>query len=161
MKKRRSFVRVLVGLFLLILVSPTWTMAEGLEAAPLFKPDELDQMLVPIALYPDSLLSQVLMACTYPRDVVEAARWVRANRDRQGDQLDVALHQRYWDPSVKSLVTFPRVLGMMSDKLDWTRRLGDAMLSQPTDVMDAVQRLRKKARGFVLMLGLIVSHKKY
>jgi hypothetical protein len=161
MTKKRSFVRVLVGFFLLILVSPAWAMAQGLEAAPVFQPGELDQMLAPIAFYPDPLLLHLLMASTYPRDVVEATRWARANRNLQGDQLDLALQQQNWDPSVKSLVNFPQVLTMMSDKPGWTQRLADAMLSQPTDVMDAVQRLRKKAQGFAFLLELFLSQKKY
>jgi len=108
---------------------------------------ELDQMLAPIALYPDALLSQVLMASTYPLDVVEAARWARANPGLQGDEAVAAVAAREWDPSVKSLVAFPNLLSRLDEKLDWTKRLGDAFLAQETQVMDTVQQLRQKARA--------------
>src|SRR5262249_49297782 len=101
----------------------------------------------PIALYPDSLVSQILMASTYPLEVVEADRWVKANKSLQGDALTSALEAQTWDPSVKSLVNFPQVLAMMSEKLDMTQKLGDAMLAQQKDVLDAVQRLRAKAQA--------------
>ncbi len=108
---------------------------------------QLEQLVAPIALYPDSLLAQALMAATYPLEVVEAARWVKANPNLKGDALDAALRQQSWDPSVKSLATFPQVLQMMDDKLDWTEQLGDAFLAQQKDVMAAVQRLRTKAQA--------------
>jgi hypothetical protein len=106
---------------------------------------ELDQMLAPIALYPDSLLSQILMAATYPLEVVQAARWSRANTSLKGDAAVRAVDDRNWDPSVKSLVAFPRILQMMDEKLEWTERLGDAFLAQQPQVMDTIQGLREKA----------------
>jgi len=106
---------------------------------------ELDQILAPIALYPDSLLSQLLIAATYPRDVAEAAEWSRANPDMQGDQAVRAVDRMPWDPSVKSLVAFPQVLAMMDERLDWTERLGDAFMGNPTQVSDAIQVLRGRA----------------
>lgn len=106
---------------------------------------ELDQMLAPIALYPDSLLSQILMAATYPLEVVQAARWSRANSALKGQQAVRAVDDRDWDPSVKSLVAFPQILTMMDTKLEWTERLGDAFLAQQSQVMDTVQNLRQKA----------------
>ncbi|TAL10130.1 MAG: DUF3300 domain-containing protein [Nitrospirae bacterium] len=112
---------------------------------PAFAQQELDQMLAPIALYPDSLLSQILMAATYPLEVVEAARWSKANPNLTGEQAVQAVAQNSWDPSVKSLVAFPQVLAMMDEHLDWMHRLGDAFLSQQAQVMDAVQGLRQKA----------------
>jgi hypothetical protein len=112
-----------------------------------FKQEELDQMLAPVALYPDTLLSQILMASTYPLEVVEAARWAKDNRDLKGDELAKALESQPWDPSVKSLVNFPQVLDMMDSKLDWTQKLGDAFLAQQKDVMGTVQNLRQKASG--------------
>jgi hypothetical protein len=112
---------------------------------PVFKPEELEQMLAPVALYPDSLLAQVLMASTYPLEVVQADRWAKQNKDLKGDSLTAALEKQPWDPSVKSLVNFPQVLAMMSEKLDWTQKLGDAFLAQQKDVMATVQNLRKKA----------------
>jgi hypothetical protein len=106
---------------------------------------ELDQMLAPIALYPDSLLSQILMASTYPLEIVEASRWSKANPNLTGDQAVKAVEQYSWDPSVKSLVAFPQILAMMDEKLTWTERLGDAFLAQQPQVMDTVQSLRQKA----------------
>ena len=114
---------------------------------PVFSQQELDQMLAPIALYPDSLLAQVLVAATYPLEVVQADRWVKQNKNLKGDQLNAALDKQNWDLSVKALVPFPQVLAMMSDKLDWTQKLGDAFLAQQANVMDTVQKLRNKARS--------------
>jgi hypothetical protein len=108
---------------------------------------ELDQMLAPVALYPDALLSQVLMASTYPLEVVEAARWSRAHPGIQGDEAVRAVEDKDWDPSVKSLLAFPNLLARMDEQLDWTRRLGDAFLAQETQVMDTVQQLRQRAQA--------------
>lgn len=102
-------------------------------------------MLAPIALYPDPLLSQILMASTYPLEVVEAARWSRANPGLKGDDAVRAIQDMDWDPSVKSLVAFPQILQMMDDRLDWTERLGDAFLAQQAQVTDTTQNLRQKA----------------
>jgi hypothetical protein len=124
---------------------PTW--AQGDAQQPTFKAEQIDQVVAPIALYPDSLLAQVLMASTYPLEIVEAARWQKSNASLKDKALDEALQQQTWDPSVKSLVSFPQVLTMMNDKLDWTQQLGDAFLAQQADVMDAVQRLRSKAQA--------------
>ena len=115
------------------------------QTKPAFTQQELDQMLAPIALYPDSLLSQILMASTYPLEIVEATRWSKANPNLKGDEAVKAAEQNGWDPSVKSLVAFPQVLTMMDDKLSWTERLGDAFLTQQAQVMDTVQSLRQKA----------------
>lgn len=108
---------------------------------------ELDQMLAPLALYPDALLSQVLMASTYPLEIVEAARWSRAHPAIQGDEAVRAAADKDWDPSVKSLLAFPNLLARMDEQLDWTRRLGDAFLAQETEVMDTVQQLRQRAQA--------------
>lgn len=112
---------------------------------PAFTQQELDQMLAPIALYPDPLLSQILMASTYPLEVVEAARWSRANPALRGEDAVNAFASQPWDPSVKSLLAFPQILAMMDEHLDWTRRLGDAFLAQEQQVMDTVQALRARA----------------
>ncbi len=111
----------------------------------LLKPEELDALVAPIALYPDTLLSLALMASTYPLEVVQADRWVKENKNLKGDQLKDAVDKQSWDESVKSLVATPDLLSMMSTKLTWTMKLGDAVLAQQPDVMDAVQRLRTKA----------------
>jgi hypothetical protein len=112
---------------------------------PRFSQAELDSMLAPIALYPDSLLSQMLMAATFPRDVAEAAAWSRSNSHVQGQDAVRAVAQEPWDPSVKSLVAFPQVLHMMDEHMEWTERLGDAFMSNPTGVSETIQLLRARA----------------
>jgi Protein of unknown function (DUF3300) len=112
-----------------------------------FSQGELDQLLAPIALYPDALLAQVLMASTYPLEIVEAARWVKANPGLKDKALEDALQAQRWDPSVKSLTVFPQVLAMMNEKLDWTQKLGDAFLAQQPEVLATAQELRKKAQA--------------
>jgi hypothetical protein len=104
-------------------------------------------MMAPIALYPDSLLSQVLMAATYPSDVAEAAAWSKAHSDQSGDTAVKAVDSQSWDPSVKSLVAFPQVIQTMGDKPDWVQNLGDAFLASSKDVLDSAQRLRAKAQS--------------
>jgi len=109
--------------------------------------EELAQLVAPVALYPDDLLAQVLMASTYPLEIVQADRWARQHQGLKGDQLATALEKEKWDPSVKSLVAFPTVLSQLSDKVEVTAKLGDAFLSNQKDVMDMVQQLRKKAQA--------------
>lgn len=111
-----------------------------------FSEAELDQMLAPIALYPDSLLSQVLMASTYPADVREAAAWSKANPDAKGDAAVAKVADKAWEPAVQSLVAFPQLLAMMEAKPDQVQKLGDAFLADPARVMDRVQFLRQKAQ---------------
>jgi Protein of unknown function (DUF3300) len=113
----------------------------------LLQPGEIDALLSPIALYPDALVAQVLMAATYPLEVIQASRWLKENKGLKDDALRAALDKQGWDESVKSLAATPSVLDMMADKLDWTQKLGDAMLAQQNDVMDGVQRLRAKAEA--------------
>lgn len=119
--------------------------AKPAAQAPVFKNEEIEQLVAPIALYPDPLVAQILMASTYPLEVVSAARWQKSNPGLKGKQLEDALQQMPWDPSVKSLTAFPQVLTMMDTKLDMTQKLGDAFLAQQKDVMSAIQRLRAKA----------------
>jgi hypothetical protein len=119
--------------------------APAATAGKTFSQQELDELLAPIALYPDALLAQVLMASTYPLEVVEAARWVKSNPTLKDKALEDALQKQTWDPAVKSLTTLPQVLTMMNEKLDWTQKLGDAFLAQQADVMVTAQNLRKKA----------------
>jgi hypothetical protein len=121
--------------------------SEPADAGHVYSQEELDRLLAPIALYPDDLLAQILMAATYPLEVVEADRWARANPGLSGDRLDEALQEQDWDPSVKGLVSVPQVLAMMDERLDWTEMLGDAFLMQQQDVMDTVQRLRERAEA--------------
>ena len=110
-----------------------------------FTPEQLDQMLAPIALYPDALLAQSLMAASYPLEVVEAARWSKANPALKGDAAVAAVKDKSWDVSVKSLVAFPQVISQLSDNLDWMQKVGDAMIAQQQDVADSIQRLRARA----------------
>jgi Protein of unknown function (DUF3300) len=140
---RKFLTWVLVG----FLALPGGPLGAAESAGQGFKPEEIDALVAPIALYPDELLSQIFMASTYPLEIVEASRWAKQNKNLKGDALAQALEKQDWDPSVRSLVNFPDVLSNMSEKLDWTQKLGDAFLSQQKEVMDAVQRLRAKAQA--------------
>ncbi len=144
-------IRILAWLLVASLIMPSGIFAQTQgspsTASSKYKQEELEQMIAPIALYPDDLLAQMFMASTYPLEIVEADRWVKANPNLKGTQLATSLEKQTWDPSVRSLVNFPSVLSMMSDKLDWTQKLGDAFLAQQKDVMNTVQRLRAKAQA--------------
>jgi hypothetical protein len=119
------------------------------HTSPVYTSAQIDQMLAPIALYPDDLVGQILMASTYPLEIIEADRWLQdpANASLDGAQLAQALQQESWDASVKSLVPFRQILSMMDDNLSWTEQLGNAFLAQQNDVMDAVQQLRARAQS--------------
>jgi hypothetical protein len=127
-----SLIGLIMGILALAAIAPAsldaQTSAPPTQAAPLYSPAQLDQLLAPVALYPDQLLGQILMASTYPLEVVEAARWVEDPNDARlkGDQLAAVLQDKDWDPSVKSLAPFPQILRMMDDRLDWMQKLGDA-----------------------------------
>lgn len=138
--------RVLGMVLLALTVQGQLLAAEGAPPAKVFAPEELEALVAPVALYPDAVLSQVLMASTYPMEIVFAARWLKANPKLSGDEAVKAVQDQPWDVSVKSLVAFPQILEPMNEKLDWTQKLGDAFLAQNKDVMDAVQRLRARAR---------------
>lgn len=109
-------------------------------------PEQLQQLVAPIALYPDALVAQILAASTYPDQVVEADRWMQQNPDLKGEQLGQAVDKQPWDPSVKALVEFPSVLANMDKNLSWTSSLGDAYVNQSQDVMNAVQEMRERAQ---------------
>jgi hypothetical protein len=143
----RIFARALVVLIVILIALPRDVAAQDETAATPYTVEQIEQLVAPIALYPDSLLAQVLMASTYPLEVVAAQRFAKSNSTLKGEALDAALKDQSWDASVKSLVAFPQVLDMMSEKLDWTQELGDAFLAQQSDVMDGVQRLREKAQA--------------
>jgi len=147
MKRETGAKQVLTWLLILLLAAPPAAMGQdaGGASQSTLTEEQLTQMVAPIALYPDELLSQILMASTYPLEVVQASRWVKQNKGLKEDALAKALEKLPWDPSVKSLVNFPQVLDMMNEKLDWTATLGDAFLSQPKEVMSMVQKLRAKA----------------
>jgi Protein of unknown function (DUF3300) len=114
-------------------------------AEQLLRPEQLEALVAPIALYPDELLANVLAASTYPLEVVQADRWLKKRKNLKGSALKTEVDKQSWDDSVKALASTPEVLTMMSDKLEWTQDLGDAFLAQQPDVMDAIQRLRTKA----------------
>ena len=148
--RRTALFRFTVGLALTILTAlhlPVAAQDAGGAAKPPLGKEQIEQLVAPIALYPDALLAQIFMASTYPLEIVEAARWSKANPKVTGTALEDAMQQQSWDPSVKSLTAFPQVLQMMSDKLDWTAQLGDAFLAQQQDVMTAVQALRARAQA--------------
>jgi Protein of unknown function (DUF3300) len=162
MKDRNSIVRRVLGTFcialmLLFAAGPQLVaqdVAQGIDqnqaqapAPQAFPPDQLNAMVAPIALYPDNLLSQVLVASTYPLEVVEAAQWLRQNGNLRGQQLVDAARQQNWDPSVQALVVFPDVLNRLNSNVRWTTDLGNAFLAQQADVMNAVQQMRAQARA--------------
>ncbi len=129
--------------FIILCLFPLQLIAEDKGS---FSEAELDQIMAPIALYPDSLLSQILMASTYPANVAEAVKWSKANPDQKGDAAVTAVQDQSWDPSVMSLTAFPQVLEMMGKEPDWVQNLGDAFLDNPDRIMDTAQKLRKKAK---------------
>lgn len=145
--------RVLAGALALVLTAPAVGFAQDgppvaeQQASVAYAPQRLDQILAPVALYPDPLLADILTASTYPLEVIAAERWVSdpQNAAFEGDQLQAALQTQDWDPSVKSLVPFPQILKMMSAQLDWMQQLGTVFLAQQADVMNSVQRLRQQA----------------
>ncbi len=125
--------------------APPPQMDPAPPAAPAFTRQKLEQLAAPVALYPDSLLTNLLMASTYPLDIVQAARWRRANSRLKGVELEQALQRQTWEDSVKAMTAFPDVLRMMDEKLEWTGEIGEAFLAQEEDLMRAVQNLRRKA----------------
>lgn len=143
----RILSRSIACVLVIALVLPVGAFGQGATTDRVFRQEELEQMLAPIALYPDPLLVQMLMAATYPLEVVEAARWVNTNPGLRGEELAAALEQKHWDPSVKSLVSFPNALAMMDGNIEWTRNLGDAFLAQKDQVMDTIQSLRSRAQA--------------
>jgi Protein of unknown function (DUF3300) len=138
---------------LLFAIGPRTLFAEQAEQPPQAPthaqqtPDQLQQLVAPIALYPDSLVAQILAASTFPEQVVEADRWLQAHPDLKGDALGQAIELQPWDPSIKALAAFPSVLGNMDKNLAWTSSLGDAFYNQQQDVMDAVQAMRQRAQA--------------
>jgi len=140
---------IIIPLLVFSLVQPPWQIyaQEGAspEAYEKYSKEELAQMLAPIALYPDALLAQILMASTYPIEVVEADRWLKRNPGLSDEALDGALLGQDWDPSVKAMCHFPSIMALMSERITETTNLGNAFLAQEDEVMDMVQELRSKA----------------
>src|ERR1700761_1368911 len=156
---RGRFMRILASCLILNATSPLSVLAQTAPTTPTavnqpneaqpFNAEQLDSLLASIALYPDDLLTQILMASTFPLEVVSAARWVDdpAHKSLSGDALENAVQTQQWDPSVKSLVPFPVVLAMMNSNLTWLQQLGYAFANQQADVFAAVQRLRRLAQS--------------
>jgi Protein of unknown function (DUF3300) len=121
-------------------------VATAAAPAPVLTSDELDQLVAPIALYPDALVAQILAASTYPTEVVEADRWLQQHPQVQGETLAQSVNGQSWQPSVKAVASFPSVLAMMDQNLSWTSALGEAYVREPQNVMDAVQAMRGRAQ---------------
>lgn len=148
---RKRFVVSLLAFTLLAGLLPSMVMAQDQEPPPpSYGPEQLDHMVSRIALYPDSLLAQILAAATYPDEIQDAAKWADQHHYLRGDQLANAINEDHlpFDPSVQALLPFPSVLDTMASDMNWTSDLGNAFLAQRQDVMDAVQRMRQKARDF-------------
>lgn len=146
MERGLGFQRIVPWGFSLLILLSGWCYAIDAPQSS-FSQEAIAQMVAPIALYPDPLLSQVLMASTYPIEVVSAARWLQENSNLKGQALEDALQQQNWDPSVKSLTEVPDILNMMNEKLDMTINLGNAFLDQQNQVLDAIQSLRARAKA--------------
>lgn len=118
----------------------------AVQQAPKIPSDQLDSLVAPIALYPDPLLSQVLVASTYPLEIVQLQQWLNQHKDLKGQALTDAVMKENWDPSIQAMAALPDVVKQLADNIKWTSDLGNAFLAQQSDVMDAVQRMRMKAR---------------
>ena len=118
----------------------------GGAASSAFTPEELEQIVSPIAQYPDSLVAQIFKASAYPLEVIQAARFAKANPSLKGNVLDQELKKHPWNDSVKTLVSYPQVLDMMDSQLEWMQKLGEAVQVQPKETTDAIQRVRAKAQ---------------
>ena len=153
MIRNNILTRTIIGVLVVVLAAPIGVFAQtgqnkqttqSNESEQTFSQAQLDQMLTPIALYPDSLLVQILIAATYPSQVVEADRWVKENKGLSKDRLSAAIGKKDWDLSVKALVAHPQVLAMMDEHLDWTTKLGEAFLARQKEVLASIQELRHK-----------------
>jgi hypothetical protein len=147
MKVNRFLWRSLIGLLVVMMVPFGALSQERETSSKAFSEAQLDQMLAPIALYPDALMAQILLAATFPDQVAEADTWLKANPDLKGDALNDALDKMNWDLSVKALAPFPQVLAMMVEQTAWTQQLGEAFVAQESDVIAGVQKLRSKAHA--------------
>ncbi|HZS55568.1 MAG TPA: DUF3300 domain-containing protein, partial [Bryobacteraceae bacterium] len=157
-KETGSLLRSLVAILCMIILMPGDTLGYSLQssvtppASPSgqtvkLSPDQLDSFVAPIALYPDPLLAQVLAASTYPIEIVLLQRWLEKNKNLKGKQLADAAEKEPWDPSVQALAAVPDVVKFLGDNIQWTTDLGNAFLAQQSEMMDAVQRMRRKALG--------------
>lgn len=142
---REAVMKRLAVPFLLVLLAVAGSAPAVAQPGGQYTPQELERILAPVALYPDDLLTTVLMAATYPDDVAAAAEFVDENADLPDEMIARKAEDEDWDPSVKALVQFPDVLDMMDDDMAWTQELGEAFLNQPGDVMAGIERLRRQA----------------
>src|SRR5512136_3142671 len=139
----------------LVAIGPASAAPQGAAPAPApaeqpekkLKPEQIEALVAPIALYPDPLLSQALMASTYPLEIIQAQQWLAKNAKLKGDELEKAVQAQPWDPSIQATVMMPDLLKRLGEDITWTTNLGNAFLAQQQDVMDAVQRLRKQAKA--------------
>jgi len=150
MRKTKFAIRLVATSFAIFFAAELFTVASYAQAPPSYPPQELERLVSRIALYPDPLLAQILTASTYPNDIPDAAQWADQHHYLTGDALAQAItgDQLPWDPSVQALLPFPSVLEMMASDMGWTQELGDAVLAQYPDVMDAVQRMRRRAANY-------------
>ena len=125
----------------------TTTTPDAEQAAPKISADQLDSLVAPIALYPDQLLSQTLVASTYPLEIIQLQQWMEKNKNLKGKALSDAVEKQPWDPSIQAMSAFPDVVQKLADNIQWTTDLGNAFLAQESDVMDAVQAMRAKAQS--------------
>jgi len=158
--RRKTTSRRVVAVLMLLSLAGLFAATAPAQAPPAFPPQQLDQLVSRIALYPDPLLSQVLAAATFPGEIPDAARWADQHHYLTGEALAGAIAEDHlpWDPSVQALLPFPSVLDMMASDMRWTTDLGNAFLAQQADVMDAVQRMRRQARdyGYLRSNGQVV-----
>ena len=151
---RTQIIRNLIAIICVALILPAgtvlWAMQQPASAAPAGQDtkipnEQLDSLVAPIALYPDPLLSQTLVACTYPLEIVQLQQFLEQNKSLKDKALTDAVMKQNWDPSIQAMAVFPDVVKLLSDNIAWTDNLGNAFLAQQSDVMDAVQRMRAKA----------------
>ena len=148
MRTKDTIALLMSGWMVVGALCPTAAAQSGPAPVPVVSqsPEQLQQLVAPIALYPDELVAQVLAAATYPTEIVEADRWLQEHAGLQGQELAGEVDKQPWDPSVKALAQFPSVLANMDKNLSWTSSLGEAYLNQPQQVMDAVQEMRRRRR---------------
>src|SRR6202047_2587738 len=155
-KSRGWSVQSLVAVLCALLLAPGDTTLVARQAqqpgspmeqdAPKIPNDQLDSLVAPIALYPDPLVSQILVASTYPLELVQAYQWMQRNPGLSGPALTQAAQEQNWDPSIQALVIFPEVMKRLTEDVTWTTNLGNAFLAQQADVMDAIQQMRRRAQ---------------
>src|SRR5258708_1161489 len=151
-RPKQTWAAALAGWLVLTTVSGTLASQTDQPTAPATvqdanpTPAQLQQLVAPIALYPDALVAQILAAATYPDEIAQADQWMQQHADLKGDPLAQQVDQQSWDPAVKALTEFPSVLGNMDKNLSWTSSLGDAYVNHQQDVMKAVQTMRARAQ---------------